>query len=107
MEYLEDTEEARLMASEMIINNNATGEYMDPEGEQELEDNRVDNLDVLREFEHLDSDFVDKPSEDVFERQFRPITTRPLKELCKEVRKLDFFSKASGPPRNQACKRFS
>ena len=73
MEYLEDAEEARLMASEMMINNAQTGEYMDPEGEQELDDNRLDTFDVLQEFNHLDPSFLEKPSEDTFEKQFRPI----------------------------------
>ena len=89
MEYLEDTEEARLMASEMIIDNNVTGIQLDPEGEQELDDNRLDTIETIGEFEHLDTEFVDKPT-DVFESQFRPITTRPLKELCKQAQKLDF-----------------
>ena len=93
MEYLEDTEEARLMASEMMINNASTGEYMDPEGEQELEDNRQDTFETLQEFEHLDPEYVEKPAEDIFEKQFRPITTRPLHELSKEARKLDFFQR--------------
>ena len=92
MEYLEDTEEARLMASEMMINNTVTGEFMDPEGEQELDDNRLDTIETIGEFEHLDTEFVDKPT-DVFESQFRPITTRPLKELCKQAQKLDFFQR--------------
>ena len=34
MEFIEDTELARLLASE-VVDNAVTGEYMDPEGEQE------------------------------------------------------------------------
>ena len=79
------------MASEMMINNVMTGEYMDPEGEQELGDNTLDTFETLGEFEHLDPDYVEKPTEDIFEKSFRPITVRPLEELCKEAQKLDFY----------------
>ena len=39
MEYLEDNEEARMMAAEMFVDCNHAGDIMDPEGEQEQEDN--------------------------------------------------------------------
>ena len=88
MEFIEDTEEARLMASEMV-DNTITGEYMDPEGEQELEDNRLDILENLEEFEHLNPEFIHTQVE--FEKQHRPIDVRPLEELCQQARKLDFY----------------
>ena len=93
MEYLEDTEEARLMANEMIIDNHVTGEQMDPEGEQELGDNRIDTFESIREFEHLDTNYVEDPAEHSFEKSFRPITVRPLEQLCREARSLDFYQR--------------
>jgi hypothetical protein len=59
MEYIEDNEEARMMAAEMFIDDNLTGEYMDPEGEQEAEDNLPANFDMQEEFEHLDPDVLE------------------------------------------------
>ena len=91
MEHLEHTEEARLMASEMMIDNAVTGEYLDPEGEQELEDNRLDTFETPHEFEHLDPQFLELPVENTFETQYRPISVRPLDELRQEARQLDFF----------------
>ena len=94
MEYLEDTEEARLMASEMMVNNTVTGEYMDPEGEQELEDNRLDMFQALQEFEHLDPTYIERPTgDDIFENQYRPINVRPMEELCQQARQLDFYQR--------------
>ena len=40
MEYLEDNEEARMMAAEMFVDGNLAGDIVDPEGEQEQEDNQ-------------------------------------------------------------------
>ena len=57
MEFIEDNEEARLMASELFIDDNLTGEFMDPEGEQEIEDNRLDEFVQQEEFDHLDPEF--------------------------------------------------
>ena len=59
MEYLEDTEEARLMASEMMVNNSVTGEYMDPEGEQEAKLYKLVRSD-LRLWEQIISNYPGK-----------------------------------------------
>ena len=88
MEFIEDTELARLLASE-VVDNAVTGEYMDPEGEQELEDNRLDVFEADQEFEHLDPHFLERPVE--FEKQYRPVDVRPLEELRFQARKLDFY----------------
>ena len=42
MEYIEENEEARLNAADMFINNSITGQYMDPEGEQENNEDQLD-----------------------------------------------------------------
>ena len=88
MEYIEDTEEARLLASE-VIDTTLTGDIMDPEGEQEMEDNRLDTFEGVEEFEHLDPEFLETPVE--FEKQYCPIEVRPLEELRQQARKLDFY----------------
>ena len=62
---------------------------MDPQGEQELADNRVDTFEALEEFEHLDPEFIERPVE--FEKQFRPVDVPPLEELRQKARKLDFY----------------
>ena len=85
MEYIEDTEHARLMASE-VIDNAVTGEYMDPEGEQELDDNRLDTFEAE---DDLDPGFLQTPVE--FEKQYRPIDVPPLEELRQQARSLDFY----------------
>ena len=92
IEFLEDNEEARMMAAEMIIDNALTGEFMDPEGEQEQDDNRMDTFVPWEEFEHLDPEYT-QTDQTVFEKSFRPIEVRPLQDLSKEARKLDFFQR--------------
>ena len=77
MEFLEDNEIARMMAAETIVNNALTGEFMDPEGEQEMEDNRLETFEQHEDFEHLDPDFIETP-DGIFEKSFRPIELRPL-----------------------------
>ena len=62
---------------------------MDPEGEQELEDNRLDTFESLQEFTHIDPEFLQTPVE--FEKQYRPIDVPPLEELCQQARSLDFY----------------
>ena len=42
MEHIEENEEARLNAADMFINNSITGQYMDPEGEQENNEDQLD-----------------------------------------------------------------
>jgi hypothetical protein len=93
MEYLEDTEEARLMAAEMFIDNNLTGEFMDAEGEQEREENQLDEVVQQGEFDHLDPEFLELPVEGVFEKAFRPIEVRPLEQIKPIVRRMDHNQK--------------
>ena len=93
--YIEDTEEARMMAemAEQIIDNNMIGEVMDPEGEQEKDDNKTDTIIQQEEFSHLDPEYVDPPNEDIFEKAYRPIEVRPLSDLCSTARTLDSYQK--------------
>jgi hypothetical protein len=93
MEYLEDTEEARLMAAEMFIDNNLTGEFMDAEGEHEREENQLDEVVQQAEFDHLDPEFMAPPEEGVFEKAFRPIEVRDLKEIKPIARRMDHNQK--------------
>ena len=93
MEFLEDNEEARLMATEVVVENSLTGEFMDPEGEQEYNDNRTDTFEQNEEFEHLDPDNIAMQADDTFEKSFRPIEVRPLEELRKNARPLDFYQR--------------
>jgi hypothetical protein len=89
MEYLEDTEEARLMAAEMFIDNNLTGEFMNAEGEQEREENQLDEVVQQEEFDHLDPEFLELPVEGVFEKAFRPIEVRRLEDIRPIARRMD------------------
>ena len=66
---------------------------MDPEGEQEIEDNRLDEFVQQEEFDHLDPEFLEQSPEDKFEKQFRPIEVRPLELLCIDARQKDFFQR--------------
>ena len=56
-----------------------------------MEDNRLDTFVTLDEFEHLDPEFLERSAVDTFEKQYRPISVRPLEELRQEARQLDFF----------------
>ena len=73
MEYVEDNEEARLMAAEMFIDNNLTGEFMDPQGEQNNEDDQLKDIVQQEAFEHLNPEFAEPPEDHIFEEAFRPI----------------------------------
>ena len=93
LEFQEDNEEAPLMAAEMLIDNNLTGEFMDPEGEQVNEEDRLDFIEQQEDFQHLNPEFAENPPDDVFEKQFKPIEVRPLQDLRIEARKLDFYQR--------------
>ena len=97
MPYLEDTEQARMMAemAEQIIDYTMIGELMDPEGEQERDENRTDIESIMQldEFSHLDPEYVEPPLEDLFEKAYRPIEVRPLEDLCTSARMLDFYQR--------------
>ena len=92
MEFLDGNEEARIMAADMVINNNMTGEFMDPEGEQENEENRLEDFVQQEDLAHLDPEYVEPP-EGVFEKEFRPIEVRPLNVLREHTRNLDFYQR--------------
>jgi hypothetical protein len=89
MEYLEDTEEARLMAAEMYIDNNLTGEFMDAEGEHEREENQLGEVLQQQDFDHLDPEFMVPPEEGVFEKAYRVIEVRQLEVIKPDVRRMD------------------
>ena len=92
MEHLAENELARLMAEEMIANNTMTGENINPEVEQELEDNRLEVYAQIPDLEHLDPDtFENKQSKDQREKSFKPIKVRPLESLKEIAAKLDFY----------------
>ena len=93
MEYLEDNEEARLMAEEMFINNDLTGESLDPEGEQNKADDEVEYIEQLEDFQHLDIDFAEDQESNIFEKQFKPIEVKPLDKLREDARKMDFYQR--------------
>ena len=93
MEFIEDNEEARVMAAELFIDNTLTGELMDPEGEQRNEADELEFIQQEEEFQHIDPDFFKVAPKDIFQQQFKPIEVRPLQELRVEARKLDFFQR--------------
>jgi hypothetical protein len=70
MEFVEDNEEARLMAAEMFIDNNLTGEFMNPQGEQENADDTLDNIIQQEEVQHLDPEYAETVAEDVLRSLF-------------------------------------
>ena len=90
MEFLDGNEEARAMAAEMIIEENLAGVLMDPEGEQEKEDNMLDELIQHEDFSHLDPTEYIEPPEKVFDKAFRPIEVRPIDELHRASRRMDY-----------------
>ena len=93
MEFLEDNEEARLMAAEMFVNNELTGQYMDPEGVQEQEDNQLDGTGQTEEYAHLDPEEYNQPPDGTFPMAFKEIQIRPLAQVCEDARKLDFYQR--------------
>ena len=68
---------------------------MDPEGEQEIEDNRVEEFVQQGDFEHLNPEYVEPPegAQHALANEFQPIEVRPLNDLRVHARKLDFYQK--------------
>ena len=93
MEFLEDNEEARLMAAEMFVNDELTGQNMDPEGEQEQADNQLDGTEQTEEYAHLDPEEYNQPPEGTFPMPFKEIQVRPLAQICEDARKLDSYQR--------------
>ena len=90
MEFLEDNEEARQMAAEMVINDELTGQHIDPEGVQEESDNQLYDIEASEEFAHLDPEEYNAPPEGTFPMAFKAIQVRPLAQICEDARRLDF-----------------
>ena len=59
-----------------MINNDLTGESLDPEGEQNKADDEVEYIEQLEDFQHLDIDFAEDQESNIFEKQFKPIFPR-------------------------------
>ena len=93
MEFLEGNEEARLMAAEMFINDELTGQHMDPEGVQEQADNQLDGTGLTEEYAHLDPGEYNQAPEGTFPMAFKEIQVRPLAQVCEDARKLDFYQR--------------
>ena len=94
MENLAENELARLMAEDIIIDNDTTGENLNPEVEQELEDNRLEVYEQLPAFEHLDPDAIEaRPKKDIREKSFKAIEVRPLNILKESAAQLDYYQK--------------
>ena len=91
MEHLAENELARLMAEEMNTNNDAIGELINPEVEQELDDNKLEVFEQLPSLEHLDPEMIETVSEkNSREKSFKPIDVRPLDVLKEIAAELDF-----------------
>ena len=66
---------------------------MDPESEQEMEENRLETFEQCSEFWHIDPESLANVDSDTFDQSFKAIEVRPLKELCSEAKKLDFYQR--------------
>ena len=93
MEYLENTEEARLFVEEaMKLQETAT--EMDPEGEQEKDGCEDEGQLIHPDFHHLNSEELDIQSEKTTkEKYFKPIDLDERQILLDKTRKLDFYQK--------------
>ena len=93
MEYLENTEEARLFVEEaMKLQETAT--EMDPEGEQERDDCEDEGQFLHPDFHHLNPEELDIISEKTAkEKFFKPIDIDERKILLDKTRRLDFYQK--------------
>ena len=93
MEHIEENEEARLNAADIFINNSITGQFIDPEGEKENNEDHLDKVVREEDFQHLDPEFAMIASENLFEETFRPIKVRPSQEVRAEAKKLYLIQK--------------
>ena len=78
------------MAAEMVINDELTGQHIDPEGVQEESDNQLYDIEASEEFAHLDPEEYNAPPEGTFPMAFKAIQVRPLAQICEDARRLDF-----------------
>ena len=94
MEHLAENELARLMAEELVIDNEKTGENLNPEVEQELDDNQLDVYEPIPDLAQLDPDQF-KAYEDKEQRgkSFKHIEVRPLNVLNVMVRQLHYYQR--------------
>ena len=91
MEHLAENEISRLMADQLIVKNDKTGELLNPEIEQELGENIVDSYEQIPSLEHLDPEVYEgNPNKDQREKSYKSIEVRPLIILREIARDLDF-----------------
>ena len=82
-----------MMAVEMFMDSDLAGEFIDPEGEQEQDDNVLDVIQQQEEFDHVDPEFIEEPANDAFEKAYRPIEVRPLEVLRTDARRMDSYQR--------------
>ena len=82
------------MAEELVIDNEKTGENLNPEVEQELDDNKLDVYEPIPDLAHLDPDqFEAYENKEQRGKSFKPIEVRPLNVLNVIVRQLDYYQR--------------
>ena len=95
MEHLESNEEARLMVEEASKTTEEVGDMLDPQGEQELNDCELEDIELHPEFEHLQHHFEHEEStEKNKEKTYRPIEVEEMDILLEKTRQLDFYQRA-------------
>ena len=96
MEFIEDNAAAMVLAAEAVIAQEVAdlvGDMMDPEGQQEHDDNEMDEIQPDDQFDHLNPDNLENSPQNLFAMEFRPIEVRPLLEIRKDVRRLDYYQR--------------
>ena len=94
MEHLESNEEARYMVDEANNKIKEMGEILDPEGEQEIEECRNENLFMHPDYEHLNPEELNlTETSPKHEKVYRQIELDEINVLKEKTRKLDFCQK--------------
>ena len=94
MEHLESNEEARLMVEEANSKEDDNiGDEIDPEGEQDIEDCRDEELMMHPDFEHLNPDEFNSTCTSKYEKIYRMIEIDEIGVLKEKTRQLDIIQR--------------
>ena len=93
MEFLEDVSEARYFA-EAHQRNEDTGEVIDPQGEQEVDDCEYEGIIDHPDFPDLDLEALEEEvKKKSKEKTYRPIDLDDIEVLMEKTRKLDYYQR--------------
>ena len=93
MDHLESNQEARYMAEEASSKLKETGDLLDPQGEQDIEDCLLDDLQLHPDYEHLNPNELKDFESTKHDKTYRPIEVESMNVLNEKTKNLDFYQR--------------